>query len=170
MSFFKGIQFLFLQLLGVFPSQRIRKSVLRLMGATIGKGSVLYGGFEVRSPRKLKIGANCSIGHRATLDARGGLTIGNKVNFSSEVMIWTAQHNYRSPTFEADFESVTIGDYAWLGPRCIILPGVTVGDGAVVAAGAVVSKDVDPYIVVGGVPATTIAARPAGLRYTPAGD
>ncbi|MBC8206019.1 MAG: acyltransferase [Kiritimatiellales bacterium] len=157
-------------MLAHFPCQWFRKFVLRLLGAQIDRSAVLYGGFEIRSPRKLTIGANSSIGHKATLDARGGLTIGRNVNFSSEVMIWTAQHDYRSSTFETNFKSVTIGDYVWLGPRCIILPGVTVGEGAVVAAGAVVTKDVEPYAVVAGVPAKKISDRPGNLNYNPAAD
>ena len=140
---------------------------MRLLGARIGRLVVLYGGFEVRSPRKLKIGENTCIGHKATLDARGGLTIGTNVNFSSEVMIWTAQHDYRDPQFGAVFKPVEIGNYVWLGPRCIILPGVTIGDGAVVAAGAVVNKNVDCYTVIGGVPAKKIAIRPKDLTYNP---
>lgn len=144
--------------------------MLRLLGAQIDRSAVLYGGFEIRSPRKLKIGANCCIGHKATLDARGGLTIGNNVNLSSEVMIWTAQHDYRDPMFGTNFEPVTIGETVWIGPRCIILPGVTVGEGAVVAAGAVVTKEVESYTVVGGIPAQKIADRPKDLNYNPAGN
>ena len=170
MRFLQGIFYLSLKALAQFPSQWFRKVVLRLLGAQIDRSAVLYGGFEIRSPRKLKIGANSCLGHKATLDARGGLTIGENVNFSSEVMIWTAQHDYRSPTFETDFKPVVVGDYAWLGPRCIILPGVTIGKGAVVAAGAVVSKNVEPYTVVGGVPARKIADRQQNLRYNPAAN
>jgi acetyltransferase-like isoleucine patch superfamily enzyme len=163
-----GLHFLFLKLLAHVPCQWFWTSVLRLFGAKIDHTAVLYGGFEIRSPRKLTIGANTCIGHRATLDARGGLTIGNNVNFSSEVMIWTAQHDYRDPLFGTDFKPVIIGETAWLGPRCIILPGVTIGEGAVVAAGAVVTKDIDAYTVVGGVPAQKISDRPNGLSYNPA--
>ena len=169
MKFIQGIYYLSLKLLAQIPSQRIRKFVLRrLFGADIASSATLYSGFEIRAPRKLKIGANSCIGHRATLDARGGVTIGKSVNLSSEVMIWTAQHDYRDPMFGTVFKPVTIGDYVWLGPRCIILPGVTVGEGAVVAAGAVVTKDVEPYTVVGGVPAQKIADRPRNLNYNPA--
>jgi len=160
--------YLAIRLLGRVPSQGLRQSVLcRVFGARIGSGTVLYGGFEIRSPRRLEIGEQSVIGHRAVLDARGGLTIGRRVNLSSEVMIWTAQHDYRDPHFAAVFKPVRIGDYAWLGPRCIVLPGVTVGEGAVVAAGAVVTKDVAPYTVVGGVPARPIAERPRGIEYNP---
>lgn len=168
MRWLQGIQMLLLKLLANFPSLWVRHSVLRMLGSTIGKGSVLYGGFEVRSPRKLTIGECSCIGHRATLDARGGLTIGSRVNMSSEVMIWTAQHDYRDSGFKAEFDAVVVEDYAWLGPRCVVLPGVTIGRGAVVAAGAVVSKDVEAYAVVGGVPAKPIATRPQEMDYNPA--
>jgi acetyltransferase-like isoleucine patch superfamily enzyme len=168
MKTLQGILFLFLKALAHVPCQWFRKFVLRCLGARIDRSVVLYSGFEIRSPRKLKVGAHSCIGHKVTLDARGGLTIGNNVNFSSEVMIWTAQHDYRSPTFETDFKPVVIGDYAWLGPRCIILPGVTVGEGAVVAAGAVITKDVEPYEVVAGVPARKVADRSGNLKYNPA--
>jgi len=168
-SYKTALLYLSLKALGHFPFQWVRKFILRHpFGADIASSAVLYGGFEVRSPRKLKIGANTVIGHRATLDARGGLTIGQNVNLSSEVMIWTAQHDYRDPGFGTMFKPVAINDHAWLGPRCIILPGVTIGAGAVIAAGAVVTKDVEPYTVVGGVPAQKIADRPKGLNYNPA--
>ncbi len=166
-----AIIYLVLKLVGRLPSQRLRRTLLaRVFGADIARSSILYGGFEIRSPRKLIIGASSVIGHRAVLDARGGLEIGSNVNFSSEVMIWTAQHDYRDPEFGTDFKAVSIGDYVWLGPRCIILPGVTIGNGAVVAAGAVVTKDVEPYAVVGGVPAVKISDRPKDLNYNPAAN
>jgi len=167
-SYKTALLYLSLRALGHFPSQRVRKFILRhLFGADVASSAVLYSGFEIRSPRKLKIGANTTIGHRATLDARGGLTIGKNVNLSSEVMIWTAQHDYRDLQFGTMFKPVAIDDYAWLGPRCIILPGVTIGEGSVVAAGAVVTKNIEPYTVVGGVPAQKIADRPKGLDYNP---
>jgi len=157
-----------LRLLSRVPSQMFRRFVLRhVFCARIACDVVLYGGFEIRSPRKLAIGSRSVIGHRATLDARGGLTIGERVNLSSEVMIWTAQHDYRDPKFGTVFKPVTVGDYVWLGPRCLILPGIKIGEGVVVAAGAVVTHDIEPYTVVGGVPAQKIADRPRGLTYNP---
>ena len=168
-SYKTALLYLSLKMLGHIHSQWFRRFVLRrLFGADIASSAILYGGFEIRSPRKLRIGADTVIGHRATLDARGGLTVGKNVNLSSEVMIWTAQHDYRDSEFGTMFKPVAIEDYAWLGPRCIILPGVTIGEGAVAAAGAVVTKDVEPYTVVGGVPAQKIAERPKGLNYNPA--
>ncbi len=126
-----AIIYLVLKLVGHIPSLCLRRVLLKWFGADVAHSAVLYSGFEIRSPRKLKIGASSVIGHRAVLDARGGLEIGAKVNFSSEVMVWTAQHDYRDPVFGTVFKPVKIDDYVWLGPRCIILPGVTVGKGAV---------------------------------------
>jgi len=94
--------------------------------------------------------------------------IGQNVNISSEVMIWTMQHDYNSHDFRAQGGSVLVEDYAWISARVIILPGVVIGKGAVVAAGAVVTKDVPEYSVVGGVPAKVIGCRNHNLCYIPA--
>ncbi|WP_317173987.1 acyltransferase [Mucilaginibacter glaciei] len=139
--------------------------MLRILRARIGKKVGLYRNFEVRSPWKLSIGNSTVIGHGALLDARMKLTIGNNVNLSNEVMIWTLHHDYNSASFESVGEQVIIEDYAWICSRAIILPGVTIGKGAVVAAGAVVVRDVLPYTVVGGVPAKQVALRSKDLNY-----
>jgi acetyltransferase-like isoleucine patch superfamily enzyme len=147
------------------PSIALRKLVLRLYGVRLGKRVLIYHGFEIRAPRLCEIGDGTIIGYRATLDARGGLKIGHSVNLSSEVAIWTAEHDFRSPDFAYVSAPVVIGDRAWLSFRCTILPGVTIGEGAVVAAGAVVTKDVPPFTVVGGIPAKPIASRRKDLQY-----
>jgi acetyltransferase-like isoleucine patch superfamily enzyme len=74
-------------------------------------------------------------------------------------MIYNAQHDIESPTFSAVIEPVVIKDYVFVGPRAIILPGVTIEKGAVVAAGAVVTKNVEAFSVVGGIPAKVIGER-----------
>ncbi|AMR34648.1 acetyltransferase [Mucilaginibacter sp. PAMC 26640] len=139
--------------------------MLRLLKANIGKNAGVYRGFEVRRPSKLIIGNSTVIGHNALLDARMGLTIGDNVNLSNEVMIWTLHHDYNDAGFAAVGSPVVIKDYVWLCSRAIILPGVTIGEGAVVAAGAVVTRDVAAYTVVGGVPAKKIADRNQFLNY-----
>jgi acetyltransferase-like isoleucine patch superfamily enzyme len=76
------------------------------------------------------------------------------------------EHDPQSSNFGSVSEPVVIEDYAWLSCRSVVLPGVTVGKGAVVAAGAVVTKPVEPYTIVGGVPAKPIGKRTANLEYT----
>lgn len=138
-----------------------------LMG--FGKNVVVYSGLEVRKPTCLEIGEGSIIGDGAILDARAGITIGKNVNFSSNVSIWTMQHDYRDPLFRCmsgHYGPVVIGDRVWIGPNTVILHSVTIGEGAVVAAGAVVTKDVPPYSLVGGVPAKVIGSRPDNLSYS----
>lgn len=151
--------------IGYFPFHTLRIFFLRMLKAKIGSRTGVYRGFEVRSPWKLRIGSGSIIGHGALLDARCGLTIGDSVNLSNEVMIWTLHHDYNDSGFGQTGAPVVIGNYAWICSRAIILPGVTIGEGAVVAAGAVVTRDVAPYTVVGGVPAKAIAKRNENLNY-----
>lgn len=148
------------------PIHTARVSILRLLGAKISPSAVVYHGFQVRATRNLRIGANTSIGDRAILDARGGLTIGDNVNFSTGVNIWTAQHDWKSADFDYVESAVTIEDRVWVGPRATILPGSIIREGAVVAAGAVVKGEIEAFTLVGGVPAKEIASRPRALRYT----
>ena len=138
---------------------------MRLLGMKIGKHVGLYTQFEIRKPSGIQIGDGSVIGNRCLLDGRRNLVIGKKVNISPEVMIWTLHHDYNDPSFKETGDKVIIHDYVWLCSRCIILPGVTIGEGAVVASGAVVTKDVEAYTVVGGIPAKKIAERTKGLDY-----
>lgn len=101
------------------------------------------------------------------MDARGGLEFGENVNLSSNVSIYTLQHDHRDPYFRCTKQDtkVIIDKYAWLGSNCIILPGVHIGEGAVCCAGCVVTKDVEPYAVVAGIPAKKVNERPKELKY-----
>lgn len=100
------------------------------------------------------------------LDGRRGLTIGDNVNVSEGVLVFSLHHDISSPDFAASGGPVIISDHVFIGARAIILPGVQIGRGAVVAAGAVVTRDVAPLSIVGGVPAREIGIRPDVLSYT----
>ncbi|HEY0889043.1 MAG TPA: acyltransferase [Nocardioides sp.] len=147
------------------PWHRVRLLVARQWGARIDPTATLYHGFQIRGARKLRVGARTSVGERAILDARGNLTIGCDVNISSQVHIWTAQHDWNDADFKQIEAPVVVGDRVWISERVTILPGVRIGEGAVIAAGSVVTKDVPPRVLVGGVPARWIGDRTADLRY-----
>jgi len=151
----------------VVPSLHFRKWIYRCLGATIGKNVVFHFKTEVRAPERLVVGGGTIIGDNALLDARGGLIFGRNVNLSSNVSIYTLQHDHRDPDFKCTKlnAKVTIDDRAWIGSNAIVLPGVHIGEGAVCCAGCVVTHDVEPYAVVAGIPARKVNERPKVLRY-----
>lgn len=144
---------------GHVPSHSVRKFFYRLSGMKIDKGSNIHMWARFFEPSGITIGVDTIVGNNVFLDGRSPITIGNHVDIASEVMVYSSQHDVDDPEFKAVYKPVTIGDYVFIGPRTIVLPGVNIGDGAIVAAGAVVSKDVLPFTVVGGVPATKIRDR-----------
>ena len=147
------------------PNNQARIAALRLCGAKIGKNVAIHHGCQVRMARKLSIGDNCFIAEDVILDARGGLSIGDNVSINSRAQVWTAQHDWRDAEFAYVSEPVTIGNRAWISAGVKVLPGVEVGEGAVAAAGALVAKSVEPFKLVGGVPAKVLADRPRDLTY-----
>ncbi len=157
---------------GNLPFHSWRRFFYRLAGMKIGKGSALHMQARIYDPGHIQIGQDTLIGEKATLDGRhqlensqGRLIIGDHVDIASEVMIWTSEHDLKSESWSAIEAPVKICDYVFIGPRAIILPGVTIGEGAVIAAGAVVTKDVSPRSIVAGVPAKEISQRTTKLNY-----
>jgi len=152
-----------------FPNEWVRSVYLRrVLGVSLGRDThvsmrVFVTGYPVRA--NVKIGDNCVVNREVYLDGRVGVVIGNNVNVSFQACILSLHHDHNQPSFPAVGNVVTIRDHAWIGARAIILPGVTVGEGAVVAAGAVVNRDVGEYEVVGGVPARKIGERNRDIRY-----
>ena len=133
----------------------------------------IYYGLEVREPSRISIGEGSIIGDNTILDGRNGICIGQNVVFASNVRIWTEQHDHRDPWFRCETQEhkpVVIGDRAWIGSHTVILHSVHIGEGAVVAAGAVVTHDVAPYTIVAGIPARKIAERNHDLRYSFTGE
>lgn len=153
------LQVFLLHCAGFFPSHTFRRFLYRLSGVKIGKGSTLHAGVVFYDPKNVSVGEDSIVGEGAVLDGRAKLYIGNHVDIASEVMVYNSQHDINDETFIAISKAVIIEDYVFVGPRAIILPGVTIGQGAVVAAGAVVTRDIPPYAVVGGVPAKVIGER-----------
>lgn len=153
------------QIINRIPSYTLRHFYYRhILKIGLGKGSSIHLHTHINRSN-LRIGDNSVINRKCYLDGRGKLGIGNNVSISPEVHILTASHDLNSKSFEYIELPVTIEDFVWVGTRVIILPGVVLGRGAVVAAGAVVTKDVDAYNIVGGVPAKVIGKRTQDLDY-----
>ena len=150
---------LILRIVGHVPIHTLRKIFYLISGIKIPFNSTIHLENNFFKPSGITIGQNTIIGYRCFLDGRGDLNIGNHVDIASEVLIYTDEHNLNSETFGNSFSPVTIKDYVFIGPRAIILPGVTIGKGAVVAAGAVVTKDIPDFEIWGGVPAKKISDR-----------
>lgn len=148
-----------LHLVGYVPSHHLRRLAYRMAGVRIGKGSTLHMGTKFYDPRNIRIGEDSVIGEGVILDGRERLEIGNHVDIASEVMIYNAEHDIHSENFDPITAPVNIEDYVFIGPRALVLPGIRIGRGAVVAAGAVVTKDVSELTIVGGVPAKPIGQR-----------
>lgn len=178
-------------LAGFIPSHTIRLFLYRMFfRIKIGKDSSIHWLARFNLPSGIEIGHNTIIGNDAFLDGRSyrtwkegqnrmlgylqdfvqpkerPLRIGDNVSIAGEVRMYTMQHDIDDPDFREVGAPVIIDDYVAIGSRVTILPGVHVGKGAVVASGAVVTRDVAPYTVVGGVPAQFIRNRSKDLRYT----
>lgn len=152
-------------ILPLIPIWNIRKPYLLAVGMKIGKGSLIMKNTYFINANLLTIGENTHINRDCILDARGHIEIGNSVSISHRVNIMTGSHDINSPTFMGIFKPIKIKDYAWIGVNATILQGVTIGKGAVVCAGAIVTKDVDDYSVVAGTPAKEIKKRVNSLNY-----
>lgn len=153
------IEHYILFIIGYVPFGFIRMFFYRMANMQIGDATIINMGARIYKSSGITIGDDCVIGENIILDGRAPLTIGDHVDIASEVMIYNSEHDIHDATFKAIEAPVKIGDYVFIGPRAIILPGVTIGDRAVVGAGAVVTKDVPEGAIVGGVPAKVIGER-----------
>jgi len=168
-KFFRGGVDRFLDYnISTFPSNHVRKWFYKGLGAKIGKNVVFHFKTEIRGHNRLKIGNGSIIGDNVILDARSGLELGENVNISSNVSIYTLQHDHRDPNFACPTDkklNVIIKNRVWVGSNVIVLPGVTISEGSVCCAGCVVTKDIEPYTVVAGIPAKKVGERPQNLIY-----
>jgi maltose O-acetyltransferase len=110
-------------------------------------------------------GKNSVINFGCYLDNRRKIIIGNNVGIAHDTKIYTLGHDINDPQFKTNGEAVIIKDYAFIFSNVLIMPGVTIEEGAIVLAGSVVIRDVAPYTIVGGNPAKKIKIREAGINY-----
>ncbi len=148
-----------LRFVGYIPVHSLRKIFYLVSGINLPWDSTIHIGANFFKPSNISIGHDTIIGDHCFLDGRAPLKIGSHVGIASQVLIYNDEHEINSTDYGNSFGPVTIGDYVFIGPRAIILPNVTIGTGAVVAAGAVVTKDIPKFEIWGGVPAKKISRR-----------
>lgn len=158
-------ELVFNRLITHIPFNPLRIRALKVLGATLGPNVYIFGGTEVIGIKHLVIAGNCHVGRFCRLDARGGLTIGTNAVIASGTTFVTAYHDIDDPTFPGKLAPIAAGDRVWIATNATVTGGVTIGEGAVVAAGAVVTNDVDPWTVVAGVPARPISKRDSNQTY-----
>lgn len=162
-----------LERLGRVPFQKYRIFILRhIYKMQIADNVVIYHGFHIRAPWNITIGKGTVVGDGVSLDGRNGIIIGENVNISTEVYIYTEQHDTNDPYFDSGDSGgpVRVDNRAWLSSRTTVLPNVTVGEGAVLASGAVAVKNMEGYSVYAGIPAKKVSNRNKDLTYKFTGE
>lgn len=147
------------RIISSLPVWHLRKYYYRIFGLQIGEGSVMDMSIYILSPKKIVIGRDSHINRGCFLDGRGNIIIGDSVSVSHNVSIVTGGHDFNTRDFAGRFQPVVIKDFVWIGLNVTILQNVVIGKGAIVAAGAVVTKDVDDFAIVAGIPAKVIGKR-----------
>ena len=143
----------------------LRPLILRLFGTRTKLDLACHGSAWIEMPWDLKLGSKVLIGPRATLYNLGGIEIGDHVVISQDAYLCGGTHDYTDPAFPLVRRKIVVGSYAWIAAGAFIGPGVTIGEGAVVGARAVVTRDVEPWTIVAGNPATVVRRRE--MKYQP---
>lgn len=159
------LEFFVNDILPLVPFWNIRKLYLKFLRMHIGKGSFIMKRNYIMNANLVKIGNFSHINRGCLIDARGKVEIGDSVSISHNVNIMTGSHDINSSNFVGVFKPIKICDYAFIGVGATILQGVTIGKGAVVCAGSVVTNDVGCYDVVAGIPAKVISKRKCKPLY-----
>ena len=142
----------------------IKAQILKIRGAKIGKRVVFYPDIWIMTGKNLVIGDDVDIAYGVLITSDGGVEIGERTLIGYRTQILSSNHNIpenKEKIFFAGHEAkkVLIEKDVWIGANCLILPGVSIREGAVVAGGSVVTKDVPPFAIIGGVPAKIIKYR-----------
>ena len=143
---------------------RLKALFLRARGARVGKRVVFYPGVWISPGSGLELGDDVDLARNVLVTTGGGVSIGDRVLVGYGAQIFSTNHSIpggRAPIFYAGHEParVLIEKDAWLGANCVVVPGVRIGEGTVVAAGSVVTKDLPAWTICAGVPARVVRER-----------
>jgi len=160
------LSYFYNSVLGKLPCTALRNAYLRRYLVAMGDATNVQMGCQFLNGRKISLGPRNAINFGCLFDGRRySIRTGSDVSIGPEASILTLGHDPQSASFADRGGDVTIGDRVWIAYRAIILPGITVGEGAVVAAGAVVTKEVAPYAIVAGSPARVVGERTRDVSY-----
>jgi putative colanic acid biosynthesis acetyltransferase WcaF len=143
----------------LIPVSGIKKSILKLFGAQIGKGVVLKPGINVKYPWKLIIGDYSWIGEKVWIDNLANIEIGKNCCLSQGAMLLTGNHNFASATFDLSVKGIKLEDGVWIGAQAIVCPGITCYTHSVLAVQSVATKDLEAYKIYQGNPAGFVKER-----------
>lgn len=141
------------------PFHGWRRMILRVFGAEVGNGVHVYPSAQIWAPWNLRLGDECGVGDSAKLYSQGVITIGVRAVISQGAHLCAGTHDYTRTGFPLITRPIEIGAHAWLGAECMVLPGVTVAEGSVIGARAVVTKDMPAWTVCAGHPCRPIKPR-----------
>ena len=142
------------------PGSAHRVWLLRAFGARIGRGAVLKPHLRIKFPWRLALGDHVWLGEGVWIDNLGLVELGSHVCISQGAYLCTGSHDWDSPTFDLSVRPIHVADRAWICARATLAPGTRVGEGTVVALGAVASGELAPWQVYAGVPAVPVRTRP----------
>lgn len=147
------------------PSSRLRRLALRIAGVRLAPGAVVHQSVRLMARGRLSVGEGSVINRGTLIDNRSTVTIGRHVSIAHDCRIYTTGHDHHAPDFGIRTQPVVLEDYVVLYAGAVVMPGVTVGRGAVILPFSVVTRDVPALTVVGGVPASERGLRNVELNY-----
>ncbi len=154
-----GLAYVFLFRPSPIACHAWRRAILRLFGARVGRGVHPYPQCRIWAPWNLTLGDHSCLANGVECYSVAPVTLGAHATVSQRSHLCTATHDYNDPAFPLVFRPISIGPHAWVAAEAFVGPGVTVGEGAVIGARAVATKDVPPWAVVAGNPARIVKWR-----------
>jgi putative colanic acid biosynthesis acetyltransferase WcaF len=141
------------------PLHGWRSFLLRMFGAKVGKGVHVYPGVKIWAPWNLNFGDECGVANGAILYSQGYITIGRRAVISQGAQLCSGTHDYTDPGFPLVTSPINVGDHAWVAAEAFVHPGISIGEGCVIGARSVVTKDMPDWMVCAGHPCKPIKER-----------
>jgi len=161
----KLYEYIWHAIISKIPLFYIRNLYLKVGNNSINNDVCILPNVRFKGIRNVTFNGKVIVNQHVTLDGRGGLVIGNNVDIAERAVVWSMSHDPNSEQHVSITKETQIGDYVWVGSSSIILPGISLGEGCIVGAGAVVTKNVNPYDIVAGNPAKVIGKRNGNQKY-----